>query len=343
MTKALKLTGLLMLVLAAAFSAVMLANRHTYSFALWGDMPYARNGDGAKDGEKMARLVASMNAVELAFTVFDGDTKDGSSPCTDNAIGQETMDLFNKIKAPTVYVLGDNEWADCHRLNNGGYNALERLDYLRKTLFADGFSFGQTKMPLHRQGPARGPYAENVRWLKGGVVFVGLNVPGSNNNKVHDGRCLNEKSARTPADCAADNAEYLARDAANTAFLRESFHIAKQQQAVGLAVVMQADPGFDLPETEADNERKKAGFDGYDNFLAALVTETTAFNGQVLLVHGDTHFYKVDKPLIDQAHLIKNLTRIETFGSPNLHWVKVSVDINNPDVFSFQPVFVQGN
>ncbi|MDD5272058.1 MAG: hypothetical protein PHU14_04990 [Methylovulum sp.] len=316
---------------------------NTYSFALWGDMPYARNGDGGKDGAKMLRVIASMNDADLAFTVFDGDTKDGASPCTDNAIGQEVVALFDKIQAPTVYIPGDNEWTDCHRLNNGGYNALERLAYLRKTLFVDSFSFGQTKMPLHRQGVAQELYAENSRWQKGGVVFVGLNVPGSNNNKVADGRCLSDKSARTQADCEADNAEYRARDAANIAFLRESFRIAGQQQAAGLMVVIQADPSFDLPETEADNERQKAGFDGYDAFLAALIAETKAFSGQVVLAHGDTHFYKVDKPLADSAHLLKNLTRVETFGSPNLHWLKVSVDIDDPNVFSFQPVMVEGN
>ncbi|MBT9096894.1 hypothetical protein KFZ76_04100 [Methylovulum psychrotolerans] len=316
---------------------------NTYSFALWGDMPYTRNGDGAKDGEKMTRLLASMNAAHLAFTVYDGDTKDGASLCTDSAIGLEVKTLFNKLQAPTIYVPGDNEWTDCHRRNNGGYNALERLNYLRKTLFAEAFSFGQNKIPLQRQGAAGGLYAENVRWQQGGVIFVGLNMPGSNNNKVHDGHCLNPKSARTEADCAADNAEYRARDAANIAFLRASFTIARQQQAVGLMVIIQADPGFDLPETDTENERQKAGFDGYDAFLATLIAEIKAFNGQVVLTHGDTHFYKVDKPLADSAHLLKNLTRVETFGSPNLHWVQVQVDTSNPNVFSFQPMMVDGN
>lgn len=332
-----------LLAMLLAFMAITASGCAPYSFAVWGDMPYARNGDGDKDGEKMARLIASMNAVPLAFTVFDGDTKDGSSLCTDSAIGPEVMALFNKIKAPTVYVLGDNEWTDCHRLNNGGYNALERLAYLRKTLFGDGLSLGQSKMPLHRQGPSGGLYAETVRWQKGGVVFMGLNVPGSNNNKVNDGLCLNVKSARTEADCAAANAEYQARDTATIAFLRESFQIARQQKAAGVAVFIQADLGFDLPETEKVNERMQAGFDGYDAFLAALVAETQAFAGQVLLVHGDTHFYKVDKPLNDQAHLLENLTRLETFGSPNLHWVKVSVDVDKPNVFGFEPVMVRGN
>lgn len=330
----------LKLLVVAAFASTLACTANTrpnvsYSFGLWGDMPYARNGDGAKDGIKMRRVIASMNSENLAFTVFDGDTKDGSSVCTDLTIGQEVRELFNQLKAPAIYVPGDNEWTDCHRRSNGGYNALERLDYLRKTLFANGLSFGQNPMPLQQQNQ----YPENVRWQKPGVVFVGLNVPGSNNNKVADDRCLNALSTRTRADCAADNAEYKARDAANIAYLHESFSIAKQQQAAGLVLVMQADPGFELSVTDHAADRKASGFDGYDAMLTELISEIQAFKGQVLVVHGDTHTYTLDKPF---AHL-SNFTRLETFGSPTLNWVKVSVDTRTPEVFNVQPMTVKGN
>ena len=313
------------------------------SFALWGDLPYAKNNDGYKTDDKINRLLASMNSAELAFTVFDGDIKDGSSLCTDNELGESSIALFNRVKAPTVYVLGDNEWTDCHRISNGGFNSLERLTYLRKIMFANDDSFGSNKMRLHRQGLLGGMYSENTRWDYGNIVFVGLNVPGSNNNKVTDQECISIKSVRTLNDCEADNAEYIARNAANIEFLHESFQRAKDQKAIGLVVIIQADLGFDLPETEAINESNQPDFDGYQTFKQALVAETSDFNGQVLLAHGDTHYYKVDKPLIDQAHLLKNFTRVETFGSPNLHWVKVTVDRSNPNVFVFEPVIVAGN
>jgi hypothetical protein len=94
-------------------------------------------------------------------------------------------------------------------------------------------------------------------------------------------------------------------------------------------VTWQADPGFDLPETETVDERADPGHDGYTELLNALVTETKAFPGQVVLVHGDTHFFKLDKPLINQANLLPNFTRLETFGSPNVDWVRVQVDPNS--------------
>ena len=52
----------------------------TFSFGLWGELPYARS----KDEPKMPALQADMNASDIAFSIFDGDIKDGSSKCTDN-------------------------------------------------------------------------------------------------------------------------------------------------------------------------------------------------------------------------------------------------------------------
>jgi hypothetical protein len=249
---------------------------------------------------------------------------------------------FEAFRSPLIYVPGDNEWTDCHRINNGGYNALERLNYLRQTMFAEERSFGQRTLRLQHQGPLGGVYSENTRWTYRDVVFLGLNIPGSNNNKVGTD-CISSKSVRTQADCDADNVEYQARDAANISWLHDSFVLAKSRGMRGLMVTIQADMGFDLPETETFNERIQPGFDGYNNFLAALMAESRAFAGQVVLVHGDIHFFKVDKPLVDQAHLIPNLTRVETFGSPNVHWVKATIDPRSRNLFRFEPMIVPGN
>ena len=313
-----------------------------FSFALWGDMPYFTPGTVDTQTPKIAPLIADINAAKVAFTVFDGDIKSGSSLCG-NDVYSTAAGYFSAFEAPMVYVLGDNEWTDCHRKNNGGYNSLERLAHIRQTLQISPNSFGQRPFALERQGPLGGLYAENTRWTYGDVVFVGLNVPGSNNNYVHAGECVSAKSARTQVECDADNAEYRARDAANIAFLRESFMHARAEHAAGLMVIIQADPGFDLPETETFNERTLPAYDGYTAFLDAIAAETQVFDGQVVLVHGDTHFFKIDKPLFNQARLLRNFTRVETFGSPNLHWVKVSVDPRSRNVFSFEPMIVPGN
>ncbi|MEZ5801352.1 MAG: hypothetical protein R3D29_13940 [Nitratireductor sp.] len=56
------------------------------------------------------------------------------------------------------------------------------------------------------------------------------------------------------------------------------------------------------------------------------------YDGQVVIVHGDTHFFKVDKPRRTRSTLPPNFTRVQTFGSPNIHWVKVDVDPTSRDV-----------
>ena len=309
-----------------------------FSFAVWGDMPYDKNGDGPK----IQALIDDINASNVEFSVFDGDIKDGSSPCYDWQYIAAT-ERFNRFKKPMIYVPGDNEWTDCHRINNGGYNNLERLNHLRQVMFNSADSFGQKKLKLEHQGELGSVYAENVRWTYSNVVFVGLNIPGSNNNKVNIDDCISAKSARTLVDCSADNIEYIARDAANIKFIEESFQKAKTINAKGLVISIQAEPGFDLPETESINERTLPAFDGYTHFLNVLAQETSHFIGEVLLVHGDVHFFKVDKPLLDQAHLIKNFTRVETFGSPNVHWIKVSINPEGPNLFTLEPMLVRIN
>ena len=317
-------------------TTLMAAEIQKFHFGLWGDMPYAK----AKDELKMPALLASINASQIAFSIYDGDIKDGSSQCTDKVFS-DAISMFNSMTMPVIYVPGDNEWTDCHRLNNGGYDNLERLSYMRKVMFAKSESFGKTKFKLEHQGKTGEKFVENTRFSYGNIMFIGLNVPGSNNNKVLDEKDCSNKSARTPAHCAADNAEYIERDSANIAWMKESFANAKAQKSPGIVVTIQADPGFDLPETEEIDESKHPSVSGYTNFLNALVSETEKYIGQVLLVHGDTHFFKIDKPLYSPSKILSNLTRVQTFGSPSIHWVRVSVDPRTSNVFTIQPVIVK--
>jgi hypothetical protein len=240
-----------------------------------------------------------------------------------------------------VYVPGDNEWTDCHRSNNGGFDGLERLSHLRRVLYPSANSLGQTTMPLQHQGKLGEKYVENTRFSHGPVVFAGLNIPGSNNNVILNAKECTHKSARTAAQCDASNAEYLERDTANVEWLTQTFKVASDQSAQGVVLVFQGDPGFDLPETEDSDESLQPQFSGYRNFITQVVKETEGFNGQVLLVHGDTHFFKVDKPLYSPTKLLPNLTRLQTFGSPSLHWVQVTVEPDTQNLFNIRPVTVR--
>ena len=74
--------------------------RGSFQIGLWGDLPYAKIGYGGIDGAKMQALIKDMNSFRLDFSIFDGDTKDGSSLCTDANVGSEPARLFGMFKAP---------------------------------------------------------------------------------------------------------------------------------------------------------------------------------------------------------------------------------------------------
>ena len=291
-----------------------------FSFALIGDMPYGPEGDA-----KFPNTLAEINADRtLSFVVHDGDIKNGSSLCTD-AMFEDRLDLFNSAAHPFVYIPGDNEWTDCHRVNNGGYDPLERLAHLRRTFYPTDESLGQRTMTLDRQSsdPLYPDYHENVRWMVHDVLFVGLHVVGSNNNLGRN---------------AANDLEFADRNVANLAWLQESFAIAESEGVRAVMVVIQANPNFDLPA----NDPRRSGF---NDFLAALESETIAFGRPVVLVHGDSHYFRIDKPMIGtkSGRRVENFTRVETFGEFDNHWLHVEVSPGSPNVFVFDQRIVAAN
>jgi len=68
------------------------------------------------------------------------------------------------------------------------------------------------------------------------------------------------------------------------------------------------------------------------------VTESYNFAGQVLLVHGDSHYFKIDKAMVDDDDCITpNFTRFEGFGAADNSWIEMPVDPSSKNVFSFNP------
>jgi hypothetical protein len=332
-----------------------------YAIGLWGDLPYSM----IQATVGVPNMIADMNSQRLAFTAHDGDLKAGSAPpCTD-ALYVQSKDYLNALKAPAVFTPGDNDWTDCDRPSNGGFNSLERLDHERQVFFSTPFSLGQHK--LHQQvqtdalclGVAGSvPCVENRRWRVGDVTYATLNVPGSCNNLC---------------DTAPDQAEFLARNAANIVWLRETFAYATQRRSVAVMLITQGNPGWDLtdgtrapfrdPKTLAEKllvswvppaapVLSDSTTDGYKEFLAALRTEVVAFRRPVAYVHGDSHYFRTDRPFLDSlGRRLENFTRVETFGdnasdvtlNNDVQWLKVTVDPHSREVFSYQVQIVPGN
>jgi hypothetical protein len=305
---------------------------HRYSIGLWGDLPY----NDTQKNVGVPALVRDMNSQDLAFTANDGDLKAGSGPCPDS-LYTDAKARFDSLEAPAAFTPGDNDWTDCDR--NPGTNSLERLNFERSVLFSTPYTLGQHRL---RQDVQAAPYVENRRWSVGGVVYATFNVQGSCNNLC---------------DTAPDPAEYAARDAANIRWLGDTFAAAKRQDAAAVMLIFQADPGFDgsdgtrapvrdpktLQETDANP-------DGYQPFLVAMRDATVAFGRPVAAVHGDSHYFRIDKPLLDATgRRVQNFTRVETFGdhqennNNDVQWVKVTVDPDSRDVFAFQPQIIPAN
>ncbi len=325
------------------------SDKHSLKVALWGDSFY--NGNAAVKANMTAQTIDSMNSHKIDFTIFAGDTKNGSSECTDQAIGNDVVGIFNRLNAPTMYTLGDNEWTDCHRANNGAYDPLERLSFLRTTFFSKPTTQGNNPIDVERQGQLGQAYSENSRFVRNNVGFVALHIPGSNNNLIASESQCTKKTGRPGrvwnngpvAECAAATAEYQARNSQNIEWLKESFAKARAGNNAGIVIAIQADIFFPfelsdggyqesfLPSLDANS--------GYSDFFHTLVEETKNFSGQVLLVHGDSHYFKVDKAMYDaDGRLTANFTRVQVFGSKDNDWVEMTVDPKSENVFSFAAV-----
>ena len=134
--------------------------------AVIGDLPY---GDVAR--AQFPAFIDSINAdAKARLVVHVGDIKSGSDVCSDS-IFEYVAQQFARFADPLVYAIGDNEWTDCHRPNNGGYNPLERLAKIREIFFSDpGVTLGGRNMGVE----AEDGYSENQLWVRSRVTCEAL-------------------------------------------------------------------------------------------------------------------------------------------------------------------------
>jgi hypothetical protein len=309
-----------------------------FQFALIGDQQYDAHSEA-----QFPRLMDDIDRAEIEFVVHLGDFKAGLAMLCDDKLFERRKDEFDASRHPFIYTPGDNEWTDCHNPKAGGYEPLERLAKLREIFFAESRSLGRRKLEVRRQGddPRYSKFRENLRWRRANVLFVTVHMVGDNNNL-----------GRT----AAGDAEYRERDAANLAWLRETFETAKREGAAAVAIFTQANPRFERGYPAGRVRALGIGAvpktaSGFSDFLSMLEQEVVAYGKPVLFLHGDTHYFRVDKPLFrtgesgpgDRGRQVENFTRVEVFGFPDAHWVRISVDPGDPSVFSFKEEIVQAN
>jgi len=292
-----------------------------FEFLVMGCMPYFF----PEDSERFENLIAEVNAMGPAFSVHCGDTKAGSEPCDDEVL-ERIKTSFGGFEGPLVYVPGDNEWTDCRRPAAGGYDPIERLAAVRRLFYPrPGFSLGRTPIEVAQQSEQAdfADYPEHQRWERGGVLFATLHVVGSDNNRVPDDPSAME--------------EHEARDGAVLAWMRETYALADASESRAVALFIHANP---FSETRRNEPRSE----GFANFVPALLEETLRFGKPVYLFHSDSHYFRIDKPLLTpERRVVDNFTRIETFGSLNMHLVRVEVDPSSSDPLRAYPWLVEAN
>jgi len=307
-----KLLAALLLLLAAACATA--PPERPFSFAVMGDAPYTPGEEVQFD-----RMLTSLDREPLAFIVHVGDIK-GGAPCTDELYLKRRAQ-FDRSAHPFFYTPGDNEWTDCRGIPAGPHDPIERLQRLRQVFFDGEGSLGRTHMAAESQRECAVPapaacgcmaYPENRAWIVPPVRFVTLDVAGSDNNEGYD---------------AANDREAHCRNAANHAWLERWVAASAEPEVRALVVMVQANPWFII--------RTPGVFDG---FLADLRDAAARLHKPVLLVHGDTHVYRADRPFVDAfGEPVPWLARLETYGSPFVGWVRVTVDPSTPELFTFEP------
>ena len=299
--------------LVAAWLAASCATRPThpdaFTFAVIGDTPY-----NAGEEAQFEAMMKQLDRQDHAFVVHVGDFK-GGSRCSD-ALYARRRAQFDASAHPFVLTPGDNDWTDCRRVKE---DPLERLAALRKVFFADRFSLGRKRIEqfVQERCPGGGPFAcdcpglpENRFWTRGGVRFVTLHVVGSNNNVGFDAD--NDREARC-------------RDQANAEWLEYVVRASERSETRALVIFAHANP-FNASRTI------------YGDLITRVQEAARRLRKPVLFVHGHTHTQREDTPVRDSlGNTLTAITRLETYGSPIVGWVEVSVDPDDPQVFTSRP------
>lgn len=319
-----------------------------FEFGVVGDAPYTKQQE-----KEFPQVIADMNRSDLAFVVHVGDfqadpreyyrqPKNIAPPCSDETL-RIALDLFRTSRHPFVVTPGDNDWTDCHFIKERKVDPLERLEKVRAMFYPEGRSLGQRTMPVTSQARDRpnAKFRENLKWTHNGVTFVTLHVVGSNDNFGRN---------------AEMDAEHAERSAATLAWLRAAFASARADGSRGLVILTQANPGFESHWPASLLGRYFRNFSGvkppgppkptgYDRLLEDLAEEMESYNKPVAFIHGDTHLFRIDKPLVSRttSRAFEHFTRMETFGAPETHWTRVIVNPADPQLFTFKAVIVREN
>lgn len=295
------------------------APKQTLQFALIGDNPYQEY-----NFPKYRRLIDRINETPgVEWVVHLGDMKDSVASCAD-ANMMAIRALNENFQVPFVLTPGDNDWFDCGREGAGSFDRRERLTALRRTFFSES-----SDLPLVRQSESEAhmDFIENVYWVQNDVLFATVHLVGL-----------------TGQEGGLDiHGELMT---AGIAWLDEIFLRAAEMNVKGVFIGTQADIypisaeksllSYFCPQCPVVHPL-------FDPIHNALLRHARVWKGPILMGMGDTHIFRVDKPLYDGDDVLENFTRVEVFGEGQVHWVRVEVDPSTSEVFSIHQELIDEN
>ena len=246
-------------------------------FTAIGDVPY--DDDQRTD---LIALVSAHNANATSeFIIHVGDIKPGAVAC-DEEVYADVSSILKDFSTPTFIVLGDNEFNDCA-------DPVQGLDYWNQYFlhFNENWQFEHSVS----YQPER---AENFSWVQDKVLFIGINLVGS---EVHD---QSEWDMRL-----ADDALWVKR-------LLET-HKTDTKAAVifAHANIVNLDPGK------------------FDTFTTVFRASAAAYEQPILFLQGDGHFWFENRPWAE-----KNILRVQITGGSEAVQVTVDTSNENPFSFN---------
>jgi hypothetical protein len=287
-------------ILAKIFALLVLAAPTAYAkifqFMAIGDTSYVSS-------TQLDQLVDRINHEPTRFTIHVGDIKSGSTLCSDEMFAR-VYSQFMAFDKPLIYTPGDNEWTDCHRKNNGPYDPIERLKKIRGLFFSSDQSLGRQPLTLEQQSAqaAFRNFPENRRWAVENISFATIHMVGSNNNDQPE---------------LPSSSEFKLRNDANIAWMKETFAIARKQSLKAIVFAMQADTFYDP---------YKSPESGFIDWLSAFQQEMSSWKKPVLLIQGDSHVFKVDRPLQGKGAGLDLVQRLVVPGAQLTDAVVIEVD-----------------
>lgn len=287
--------------------------------------------NGPADEPSAQRLLdAIARERNLAFVVYAGDLKGPKEACRDALYSQRGA-ILDSARVPLVFIPGHDDWLTCNTAAGGGYDPVERLDFLRQTLLADAAQPDPGALQITRESEVARfrPYRENARWMRDDIVYVALNAPAPNNHYLTAG---------------GRNGEFEDRIIANGFWIDHAAEYAKRREARAMVVIFEGDPQFERYERAERfawlRFNRPRVRDGFRELKRTLVKAAATFRGPILVMHASSeplaNGFLIDRPLrADDGELIGNVTRVAIGPRhPANQWVKVNVSPSRQTIFN---------